>query len=302
MAALSTLFDPILPVFTIMVIGFLMGRGGRMSQEQARHINAFAMSVLLPLMLIGFMSEMDLGQFQLTPILLYGATEIVVFAAGFCVARYLFRAGGRESVLLAFSGVFANNAYYVLPISVLLYGAENALPVTAVVALDATFTFGSIVIMLQIIELGQARPLVVLKRLAVSPILQGIAVGVAIAVSGVTLPAPIKTFLSFNAVAAAPVGLFALGVVLSATKFSTDRVVVTFSAVQLIIFPSLVWLAMHLWTTDTSAFDLYVLASAGPAGAMGFSLALLHGVRSDRIAQVMVWTSLLSLITLALLT
>ena len=47
--------------------------------------------------------------------------------------------------------------------------------------------------------------------------------------------------------------------------------------------------------------ELYLLGSAGPAGAMAFSLALLYGVRTDAIAQLIVITSILTLGTIAVL-
>jgi hypothetical protein len=43
------------------------------------------------------------------------------------------------------------------------------------------------------------------------------------------------------------------------------------------------------------------LNSAGPSGAMAFALAMIHKVNTDKIAPVIVWTSMLSLISLAYL-
>ena len=51
------------------------------------------------------------------------------------------------------------------------------------------------------------------------------------------------------------------------------------------------------WTPQSQQF---ILAAAGPAGAMAFSMALLYDVRADRIAQIIVGTSALTLLSLAL--
>lgn len=53
--------------------------------------------------------------------------------------------------------------------------------------------------------------------------------------------------------------------------------------------------------TRADTLPLYILASAGPSGVMAFSLALLYSVRTDAIMQVTVWTSVLTLATLAFL-
>jgi hypothetical protein len=46
---LSVLLDPILPVFAIMFIGFFAGRFGKVTNDEARILNTFAMTVLLPI-------------------------------------------------------------------------------------------------------------------------------------------------------------------------------------------------------------------------------------------------------------
>jgi hypothetical protein len=44
-----------------------------------------------------------------------------------------------------------------------------------------------------------------------------------------------------------------------------------------------------------------MLSAAGPSAAISFSLALLNDVSTEKLAQIMVWTSLHSLISLAVL-
>ena len=56
---------------------------------------------------------------------------------------------------------------------------------------------------------------------------------------------------------------------------------------------------MKKWNAALITSTLLVLAAAGPSGAMAFALALLHGVRTDQIAPVVIWTSVLSLMSLA---
>ncbi len=201
--------------------------------------------------------------------------------------------------------IFVNNALYVLPISLLLYGPDGVLPVTSVVTVDSIVTFAGAMIALQWIGMGKAQPRTVLLSLIRTPLIIGITCGVFVGLSQIPLPGPLKTFVQFNGAGAAPVALFALGVVLSKTKFEWDRVVISFTLIKLFAFPLLLWTAFAF----TGKFDgdgwvrnsQFLMASAGPAGAMGFSLALLHNIRSDAIAQIVVWTSLLTLVSLAVL-
>lgn len=301
METLAVLQDPILPVFAIMALGFVLGRVGFIGAGDARLINRVVMNLFLPIMVFGVIAHAPIRDFALIPVLIYAGAQAVIYATGFVLARRVFGRGPRESVLIAFGAVFANNALYVLPLSVLLYGTENVLPVTTIVTWDATVTFGAAMVAMQLMEAGRVSPGAIAKSIARTPMLIAIVVGVVVSLAGVTLPGPVETFTQFNGAAAAPMALFALGVILSSTSFRPDGAVVSFSLIKLVVFPAAVALGLYLFTGADPAHHLFLLASAGPAGAMSLSLALLHGVRTDTIAQVMVYTNVLTLGTLALL-
>ncbi|MEO0428589.1 MAG: AEC family transporter [Pseudomonadota bacterium] len=302
---LAVLADPILPVFAIMALGYAMGRFGVTSQEDARRINRFAMMIFLPVLIFGLLAAAPVERFALVPVLAYAAMQGVIFAVGYWAARRFLKRDAAEAVLLAFCGIFANNAFFTLPIAVFLYGPEDVLPITEIVMLDSTVTFAGSIVALQLIADGRASARSVAGAMLRSPVIVAILLGLAVAVSGVDVPMPVATFIAFNGSAAAPMALFSLGIVLSATRFTADPAVLAFSAVKLVVFPGAVALALGL--ADGALGPVagvdprFVLAAAGPSGTMAFSLALLYGVRTETIAQIVIWTSVLSLLSLALL-
>ena len=79
--------------------------------------------------------------------------------------------------------------------------------------------------------------------------------------------------------------LFALGVVLSSHAFNVSAPVVGISALKLIGLPLVVWAAFQAFSPENPWGALFTMNASGPAGAMAFSLALLYGVRTDRIAR-----------------
>lgn len=93
--------------------------------------------------------------------------------------------------------------------------------------------------------------------------------------------------------------LFALGVVLSHHRVRPNATIAGISAMKLVVFPLVVWTAFAVASPGNAWLDLFVLNAAGPSGAMAFSLALLYGVKASNIAPVIVWTSLLSLVSLS---
>jgi len=298
---LEVLVDPILPVAAILALGFIMGRRGFLSTDDARAINKLAMVVLLPALLFGLIAEAPVEDFQLAPLGWYFAAELILFTVGYGLAVGWLKRPRGEAVLLAFAGIFSNSVLFVLPISLLIYGRENILAITTVVTLDSTIPFAAVIIIMQLITSGKVTPGAAILTVLRTPLIIAMIAGAIVNASGLELDAPIATFSHFNGAAAGPVALFALGVILSRTRFAYDPAVITFSAVKLLVFPFVVWLGLLVFIEPGAQRELFLLNAAGPAGAMAFSLALLYGVRTDAIAQVIIFTSTLSVLTLAIL-
>lgn len=295
---LQVLTNNILPVFAILAIGFIMGRRKTLSSDEARTVNRVAFLVLQPPLIFSLLSRLDFGTVRLDAILIYAACEIIGFILAYSVARYLFKREHLESWLLAMAVVFVNSLLYIWPISVLIYGEAGALPITAIVALDSSISFGFFIISMELMA-GDRASGAAIKRLLGNPVLFGILLAVALNALQIPVPAPVMTATKFAGAAAAPLTLLALGVILSAQAVKPSGTVVAITSLKLLIFPTLVFAALALLSPQNSWSNLFVLNAAGPSGAMAFSLALLYGVRTDAIASVVIWTSTLSLLSLA---
>ncbi|UOM34960.1 AEC family transporter [Acuticoccus sp. I52.16.1] len=301
MAIFEVLGDPVLPVYAIIFVGYLLGRRGTVSAEEARTLNRIALSLFLPLLLFGLIIEAPIRTFDPSPVVLYFAIEVIVFTLGLVLALKVFRLGPGESVLLAFGSIFSNTVLIVLPIAILLYGTGDILPITAIVTLDSTITFALAIIALQIMKLGRVTPLAVLSRVARSPILIAIAAGLVVNLARLPMPHPFVTFIEFNGAAAPPLALLSLGVFLAQTKMTFEAPVLTFSAIKVVIFPLAVWLAVKGFAPGSIGADRFVLGAAAPAGTMAFSLGILYDVKTDRVTQVIIYTNILTMFSLALL-
>lgn len=295
---LQVLTHNILPVFAILAIGFILGRRKTLSLDEARTVNRIAFLTLQPPLIFALLSSLDFGSVRFGALLIYGLCEVFGFLVGYAVARYLFKRDHLEAWLLGMAVVFVNSLLYIWPISVLIFGEAGALPITAIVALDSSIVFGFFIISTEMIA-GKESPLEALKRLTTNPVLIGIFLAVLLNLTGIGVAEPVLTAARFAGAAAAPLTLLALGVILSQQQVRPSAPVVGITAMKLIFFPALVFAALTLLTPDNSWTDRFVLNAAGPSGAMAFSLALLHGVRTDVIAPVVIWTSALSLISLA---
>lgn len=297
---IHVLTHDILPVFFMLALGFLMGRTGAASDGEARAINRIAFLVLQPALIFPLIAGLDFAAFDLRALGLYALCETLAFATAYTLARLAFGRGHLESWLLGMAAIFVNTLLYVWPISTLIYGDEAALAVTAIVAWDSTASFAFFIVSMELMA-GHKGGSAAVRRLAANPVLIAIAAGLLVNIAALPVPDPVLTAADFAGAAAAPLTLFALGVILSGHALAPAPTVIAIAAMKLAGFPLLVWSAMALLAPESGRRDLFTLAAAGPSGAMAFALALLYGVRTDCIAPVIIWTSALSLISLALL-
>ncbi|AZQ67869.1 malonate transporter [Silicimonas algicola] len=294
---LTVLTHDILPVFAMLALGFVMGKAKTASVDEARAINRIAFLTLQPPLLFLLLTGIDLPSVRFDAIGLYALCEAVAFAASFLLARRVFGVPLAEAWLLGMAVVFVNSLLYIWPVTVLIYGEAETLPITAIVALDASVTFAFFIVSVEFVTGRPARA--ALPRLIRNPVLLTIVLSLALNIAHVPIPEPLLTAAEFAGKAAAPMTLFALGVVLSSQPVTPGPAATGIAAMKLVAFPALVWIAFALLSPANPWTDLFVLNAAGPSGAMAFSLALLHGVPTRNIAPVIVWTSVLSLASLA---
>ena len=296
---LHVLTHNILPIFSMLALGFALGRFGKVSRQEATAINRIAFLVLQPALIFPLINGLKWSEFRVDAIALYAACQVIVFTAAYLIARRILRRDTLESWLLAMATIFVNTLLYIWPISFLIYGEAAALPITGLVAWDASFTFAFFIVTTDLLANRQAAPLQSLRRVAMNPVLIAIALGVLTNVLHIPLPEPVGTAMHFAGAGASPLTLFALGVILSSHALRPTATIMSMSALKLLAFPALVFLALHLGQRPPAWNTLLVLGAAGPSGAMAFALAMLHGVRTDQIAPVIIWTSALSLLSLS---
>ncbi len=289
----------ILPVFSILVLGFLLGRKGYVSNTEATTLNRVAFLILQPALIFPLVVRAQFNEFHFEAIALYGLAQAIIFLISFCIGFFIFACSAIESWLIAMASIFVNSLLYILPITQLIYGAHGNLPITAVVVWDATFTFAFFIITTDLLANNKVSFSQTILRLARNPVLLTIFLGLCVNTSGILTPEPLFIALDFVGASAAPLTLFALGVILSSHGMSLTPKITVFTIIKLFGLPLLVFALLQYGRHPNLWSNMLLLNSAGPSGAMAFALALLYKTKTDTIAPVIIWTSVLSLFSLA---
>ena len=282
-----------------MVLGFVMGRMKCVSHAEAAAVNRIAFLILQPALIFPLVNSVDLSNFYFDAIALYAIGQAFIFMLALAVGVFLLKCALVEAWLLAMATVFVNSLLYIWPISSLIYGNNGNLPITAIVVWDATFTFAFFIITTDLIVNKGQSGTQSFARLIKNPVLITIFLGLCTNFFGIIASEPILVAAKFAGAGAAPLTLFALGVILSGHKIFPTKKVTVISFIKLCLLPLVIALLLQLGNRPVIWNDLLLLNAAGPSGAMAFALAMLYKVRTDTIAPVIIWTSILTLVLLA---
>jgi predicted permease len=127
--------------------------------------------------------------------------------------------------------------------------------------------------------------------------------GAGISLAGWTVPGPIATYLHLLSAAASPCALISLGLFIAdrprddGASREQPGLVVALSATKLVAQPLLTLGFCRLLNLPRPATEAAVLIAALPTGTGPYMLAELYGLHAARTAQVILWTTLASLVT-----
>ena len=298
---IDILFSSVLPFFSVVAIGFVVGRAGVFDDAEAAALNRFVFLIALPVLGFRLLATADFGRFDWSALAAYAGVELAVYAAGFTLARRIFGRGVRESLLIGMACIFSNQVFLVLPIAVAVIGEDAAMPITGVITVDLLlFYVGTMLLLEAIGEGGAAAGATRLGRnLVRNPQILAVIAGMSVSLAGVSLAPGIDLFTGFVAATAAPVSLFALGIVLAGLEGRGDYVVAAaITAAKLVVVPALVaTLFLRLLSVAPAWQSPLLMVAAGPVGAMPFVLAIQYKVPPGAVAGALVLSTIAALFT-----
>jgi malonate transporter len=210
------------------------------------------------------------------------------FSIGLLGARFLFRRDWEDSVAIGFIGLFSNSVLLGLPITERAYGADALGPNFAIVALHSPFCYGIGITAMEIAR-GRGAGIIqttsrVFGAMFRNSMMIGIALGFAVNLSGVALPAAASDALALMVRAALPSALFGLGAIMYHYRPEGDlRVIAFICAVSLVIHPAITW-GMGRWMgLESAPFRSAVLTAAMAPGVNAYVFANMYG-RAKRVA------------------
>lgn len=300
---LSSLSDPILPIFALLALGYCLYRLELFDVIAAQSINKFVFYVATPTLIFSIVSSAPVSKLDTNALGIYFMAQLCAYLGTFLLTHLILGLEKREALLLGMTAAFVNHVFFVLPIAERVYGTAAAQPIAGIVLVDVVVLFCGTVLAMDLIQTAKPSPLKIVGLLARNPFLLASILGIASWFFKPLIPSGVHTFVEFAGAAAAPASLFALGIILASCSLRPVGVATwSIVAVKIAVHPMLVFAFSGVVTTAPGWDHLVLLVAAGPCGAMPFVIALQYGVRTEIIAKAIFISTIVSLASLSILT
>ena len=174
---LSYLFEAVLPIFAIGALGYFFGKKNIFDNRSAFAINKFVMLASVPALCIHFLAKAPIKDFDLRLLGGYLLSEIVIYTAGFFLAKIVFNKSTIEALLIGLAVALTNHVLFVLPIAQEIFGDANVTTIVSIISMDGLLLFSVTIIVMDSITNKGETIVYTLKKIAINPPLIGIALG-----------------------------------------------------------------------------------------------------------------------------
>ena len=280
---MQALLDVIIPVFLVIGAGYVAVWKDYTSEATVDALMKFTQGVAIPCLLFSALSKLDLNQGFRADLLFsfyIGATSC--FALGIAGARLLFKRSWPDAIAIGFCCLFSNSVLLGLPITERAYGPEALAGNYAIIALHTPFCYLLGITTMEI-ALSTGQGIVATVRKVVSAMFHnaliiGIALGLVVNVSGLSLPGALSEAIDLLARAALPAALFGLGGILVRYRPEGDlKTILMVVAFSLIVHPTISISTGTALDLDRDAIRSVVLNAAMAPGVNAYIFANMYG-------------------------
>ena len=304
---MEPIFNVVLPVFAIILSGYICGRTGVLGPASSEAINTFVYFVALPVLLFFSMARVVPSEIFNMPYLgAFAAGSVSAMMIGIFLARVIFRTRLAEQSMFGMISIFGNTGYMGIPLCIVAFGEAGALPAIVATVFQSAIMLPVFVVLVESDLKGQKglkAALEATKSLTRNPLTVASIAGIIWSFTGVALPAPVETFCSILSGAAGPSALFAIGLfMVGKPLFHSFSEVALASMLKLFIHPLITWLFFaYVFEVEPLWQAVGILMAALPAGALCFVVAQNYNVYVQRTSAAILFSTIIGVVTLSAL-
>ncbi len=305
---MSAVFANVLPVFILILVGWLLSATGYLKAGVGDALGAFVFRVAIPCLLFLTLGQGDFA--TVSPLRLwvaYFGGIGLAWLAGQAITRLVFKRDASASIVGAFASCFSNLGFIGLPLITDVFGHEGLTVVSLILAIHLPIMMAiSVILMESQSSRENARSAFATARkvfatLIRNPIIVAILFSLVFRYSGATIPSGAETFIRKIAGIAGPAGLIAVGMSLRQYPVAGNVLAATvISSLKLLFMPFSVFvLAKLVGLPDVWAMSA-VLAATMPTGMNAWLLANQFDTGRNLAASVITLTTAIGVVTVSI--
>ncbi|MGJ5201929.1 AEC family transporter [Bradyrhizobium sp. HKCCYLR20261] len=305
---MQAVLNSALPIFALILTGFLCGRFGVFDRTATDNLNRFAVYLALPALIFTAMSRIGVEQVsQFGFIGAFCGGIAATFATGFVISRLRGRRVANASIEGLDAG-YSNVGFMGIPMCLLVFGPDSA-PASIIATLFTAcvlFLFAIVVVEMDLQKGATLGTTIakVARSLLTSPLFIAPVTGLAVGLSGIALPAPFMSFTSLLGGAASPAALVCIGLFLAQERVVTHDAtsIAILVSLKLVMQPAVTaLLAFHVFAMPPLWSHSAVILSALPIGSGPFTIAKLYGLEAGVTSGSILVSHIFAVLTVSLL-
>jgi malonate transporter len=298
--------DLILPVFAVILSGWIVGYTGYLSRALSDALIHFAYNIAMPaLLIVTIAQEPSHLLINWRFLVAFGGGSLLCFILVFGIMSVRVSRSLAGRTMYGMAASMTNTGFVALPVLQAIYGPRAVLPAAIATVFVAVVMFPIAVILL---ELGQrdahgsrTPPMVTAKHVVLNPMVISTLIGMFCSVLDFPIPGPVTAYLGILANALTPCALFAIGLGLSieGLRANIGRASLL-AAVKLVIMPLIVYGLSVSLGLDPLYTIAAVICAAVPTAKTAYILAGEYRCEEMLVASTVSLTTLASVFSLVI--
>jgi predicted permease len=295
----------ILPVFAVILSGWIAGYTGYLSRALSDALIHFAYNIAMPaLLIVTIAQESSRSLINWRFLVAFGGGSLLCFFLVFGIMSLRISRNVASRTMYGMAASMTNTGFVALPVLQVIYGPRAVLPAAIATVFVAVVMFPIAVILLELGQRGaddpRKTPISLVKHVVLNPMVLSILIGMLCSVLDLRLPGPITGYLGILAGALTPCALFAIGLGLSIdgllANFGPASLI---SVIKLVIMPLIVY-GLSAWLGLDPLYTIAaVICAAVPTAKTVYILAGEYHCEEMMVASTVSMTTLVSVVSLA---
>ena len=289
------------PFVAITFFGYVFGYFKVFNQQNARTLNLFLFYLAIPALIIKIVTESNVGAIAYSQLISYFFMQVICGSSAFILTRYFFGKTTSEAIIWALTVALSNHVLLILPITKIFFGNDVVFQVSSIIVMDCLILISIITFFLELVSKGKFALGPFVRRIFVNPLIISIFLSVFCKFLNFDLgDGPVDYLLTKLADCTMPVGLLALGIILSQVSGNIlSKLSFSVTVLKLVLSPFLLFLfGLAISSYSVPEMKGALLVSVGPCGAMSLAFCAAYEVDPNDIIKAIFVSTALSFLSI----